>query len=52
MVVDHSKFGVVALAKISALSRVDVLVTDGADAEMLRQIELAGVQVVVAEPET
>jgi hypothetical protein len=32
---------------------VDVLVTDGgADAEMLRQIEFAGVQVVVAEPET
>jgi hypothetical protein len=32
---------------------VDVLVTDGgADAEMLREIELAGVQVVVAEPET
>jgi DeoR/GlpR family transcriptional regulator of sugar metabolism len=43
----------VALAKIAPLSRVDVLVTDGAtNTEMLRQIELAGVQVVVAEPET
>jgi DeoR/GlpR family transcriptional regulator of sugar metabolism len=43
----------VALAKIAPLSRVDVLVTDSAaDAEMLRQRELAGVQVVVAEPET
>jgi DeoR/GlpR family transcriptional regulator of sugar metabolism len=43
----------VALAKIAPLSRVDVLVADGAaDTEMLRQIELAGVQVVVAEPET
>jgi DeoR/GlpR family transcriptional regulator of sugar metabolism len=53
VVVDHSKFGVVALAKIAPLSRVDVLVTDGAaDAEMLREIELAGVRVVVAEPET
>jgi DeoR/GlpR family transcriptional regulator of sugar metabolism len=50
VVADHSKFGVVALAKIASLSRVDVLVTDdGADREMLREIELAGVQVVVAE---
>jgi hypothetical protein len=30
---------------------VDVI-DDAADAEMLREIELAGVQVVVAEPET
>jgi DeoR/GlpR family transcriptional regulator of sugar metabolism len=53
VVVDHSKFGIVALAKIAPLSRVDVLVTDdGADSEMLREIELAGVRVVVAEPET
>ncbi len=52
MVADHSKLGVVALAKIAPLSRVDVFVTDeGADAEMLREIELAGVRVVVAEPE-
>jgi DeoR/GlpR family transcriptional regulator of sugar metabolism len=43
----------VALAKIAPLSRVDVFVTDdAADTEMLREIELAGVQVVVAEPET
>jgi DeoR/GlpR family transcriptional regulator of sugar metabolism len=50
VVADHSKFGVVALAKIAPLSRVDVLVTDdGADREMLREIELAGVHVVVAE---
>ena len=43
MVADHSKLGVVALAKIAPLSE--------ADAEMLREIELAGVRVVVAEPE-
>jgi DeoR/GlpR family transcriptional regulator of sugar metabolism len=50
VVADHSKLGVVALAKIAPLSRVDVLVTDdGADAEMLREIELSGVRVVVAE---
>jgi len=51
VVADHSKLGVVALAKIAPLSRVDVFVTDeGADAETLREIELAGVRVVVAEP--
>ncbi len=51
MVADHSKLGVVALAKIVAsLSKVDVFVTDeGADAEILREIELAGVRVIVAE---
>ena len=50
MVADHSKLGVVALAKIAPLSKVDVLVTDeGADAEILRKIELAGVRVIVAE---
>src|ERR687894_1184081 len=52
VVADHSKLGVVALAKIAPLSRVDVFVTDsGADGETLREIELAGVRVVVAEPE-
>ena len=41
-----------ALAKIAPLSKVDVLVTDeGADAEILREIELAGVRVVAAEPD-
>lgn len=50
VVADHTKVGVVALAKIVPLSRVDVFVTDEkADSETLRQIELAGVQVVVAE---
>ena len=50
MVADHSKLGVVALAKIASLSKVDVFVTDeGADAEILRGIELAGVRVIVAE---
>src|ERR671914_374070 len=50
VVADHTKLGVVALAKIAPLSRVDVFVTDeGADREMLREIELAGVRVVVAE---
>lgn len=50
VVADHSKLGVVALAKIVPLSRVDVLITDSkAPPEMLREIELAGVRVVVAE---
>jgi DeoR/GlpR family transcriptional regulator of sugar metabolism len=52
VVADHSKLGVVALAKIAPLSKVDVFVTDAAaDEEILHQIELAGVRVVVAEPE-
>ena len=50
VVADRSKLGVVALARIAPLSRVDVFVTDsGADGETLREIELAGVRVVVAE---
>jgi hypothetical protein len=41
------------LTKIAPLSEVDVLITDtGASIEMLRAIETAGVQVVVAEAET
>lgn len=49
VVADHTKLGVVALAKIIPLSRVGALVTDEkADAEVLREIELAGVRVVVA----
>jgi DeoR/GlpR family transcriptional regulator of sugar metabolism len=52
VVADHSKVGVVALAKIAPLSKVDVFVTSAAaDEEILHQIELAGVKVVVAEPE-
>ena len=43
VVADHSKLGVVALAKIAPLSK--------ADAEILHEIELAGVRVVAAEPE-
>ena len=51
VVADHSKLGVVALARIVPLSRVDVFVTDEqAPAEMLREIELAGVRVIVASP--
>src|SRR3712207_1681364 len=50
VVADHSKLGVVALAKIAPVSQIDVFVTDGgADGETLREIELAGVRVVVAE---
>ena len=50
VVADHTKLGVVALAKIIPLSRVDALVTDEkAGAEVLREIELAGVRVVIAE---
>ncbi|MGB3633348.1 MAG: DeoR/GlpR family DNA-binding transcription regulator, partial [Rubrobacteraceae bacterium] len=50
VVADHTKLGVIALAKIAPLSRVDVLVTDEkANPELLREIELAGVQVIVAK---
>lgn len=49
VVADHSKLGVVALAKIVPLSRVDTLITDEkADSEILYEIELAGVRVIVA----
>lgn len=51
VVADHSKLGVVALAKIAPLSQVDVFVTDDkAPKGTLRQVELAGVQVIVAGP--
>jgi len=51
VVADHTKLGVVALAKIAALSEIDVLITDEqAPKEMLREIELAGVQTIVATP--
>ena len=49
MVADHSKLGVVALAKIVPLSRVDVLITDEkVSGEMLREIVLVGVRVIIA----
>ena len=49
VVADHTKLGVVALAKIAPLSRVDILVTDQkANPELLREIQLAGVRVVAA----
>jgi DeoR/GlpR family transcriptional regulator of sugar metabolism len=52
VVADHSKLGFVALAKIVPLSKVDIFVTDvAADAALLHEIELAGVRVVVAEPD-
>lgn len=51
VVADSSKLGVVALARIIPLSRVDVVVTDReAPGRTLREIELAGPQIVVAEP--
>ncbi len=51
VVTDNSKLGVVALARIIPLSRVDVLITDWkAPRETLREIELSGPKVVVAEP--
>jgi DeoR/GlpR family transcriptional regulator of sugar metabolism len=51
VVADHSKLGVVALAKIVPLSQVDVLVTDDkAPRETLRQAGLAGMQVIVTTP--
>jgi DeoR family transcriptional regulator of aga operon len=50
VVADHTKLGVVALAKIVPLDRVDVLVTDGgAPPAVLREIGLAGVRVIVAD---
>src|SRR5918997_6846462 len=49
VVADHTKLGVVALAKIVPLDKVAVLVTDdGAPPEVLREIELAGVRVISA----
>jgi DeoR/GlpR family transcriptional regulator of sugar metabolism len=50
VVADSSKLGVVALARIIPLSRVDVFVTDQkAPKQVLREIELSGPKVVVAE---
>lgn len=50
VVADHTKIGVMALAKIAPLSRVDVLVTDEkAPRDLLREIELASVRVIIAE---
>jgi DeoR/GlpR family transcriptional regulator of sugar metabolism len=49
VVSDHTKLGVAALARIAPLSEVDVFITDeGAPRETLREIELAGVRVIVA----
>ena len=49
VVADHTKLGVVALAKIVPLSKVEVFITDeGAPPETLREIELAGARVVTA----
>src|SRR5918995_435578 len=51
VVADNSKLGVVALARIIPLSRVDVFITDWkAPQETLREIELSGPEIVVAEP--
>ena len=51
VVADHTKLGVIALAKIAPLSRVDVLVTDEqAPQDLLHEIELAGVRVISAAP--
>jgi DeoR/GlpR family transcriptional regulator of sugar metabolism len=50
VVADSSKLGVEALARIMPLSRVDVFVTDqNAPKQVLREIELSGPKVVVAE---
>lgn len=49
VVADHSKLGVVALARIAPLSKVDMLITDDkADKETLREIELSGAEIIVA----
>lgn len=50
VVADNSKLGIVALARIIPLSRVDAFITDWkASRETLREIELSGPEVVVAE---
>lgn len=50
VVADHTKLGVVALARIAPLSKIDVLITDDkADGETLREIELCGAEIIVAE---
>lgn len=50
VVADHTKLGVVALAGMSPLSELDVLIIDDkAPSKTLREIELMGVRVVVAE---
>ncbi|MGH3088642.1 MAG: DeoR/GlpR family DNA-binding transcription regulator [Rubrobacteraceae bacterium] len=50
VVADHSKLGVVALARIAPLSKIDLLITDDrADKEMLQEIELSGAEVVLVE---
>lgn len=49
VVADHTKLGVVALARIVPLSRVDVLITDEkAPKETIEEIELSGVRVIIA----
>ena len=49
VVADYTKLGVVALAQIAPISRVDVLITDDkANKELLREIEIAGVSVIIA----
>jgi DeoR/GlpR family transcriptional regulator of sugar metabolism len=51
VVADASKFGRTDLARLAALSRVDVLVTDeGATPAQRRMISRAGVELVVARP--
>jgi len=51
-VADHTKLGVVALARIAPLSEVDVLITDErAPQETLQEIETAGVRVIAAPVE-
>ena len=52
VVADHTKLGVVALAKIAPLSQVDALITDDqAPRDLLRDLRLAGVETIVASPQ-
>ncbi|HSK99701.1 MAG TPA: DeoR/GlpR family DNA-binding transcription regulator [Rubrobacteraceae bacterium] len=51
VVADHTKLGIIALAKIASLSAVDVLITDRrAPDETLREIESSGVRVISVDP--
>jgi len=50
VVADHSKLGMVADCVIAPIDAVDILVVDaGADEEYQRELENAGVQIVIAE---
>ena len=53
VIADGSKFGAVAMSTVVPIEQVSTIVTDiSADAEEIERIEQAGIEVVVAGPET